>query len=587
MISIQVTNKRQNQRFEHTGGPIEFGRGPKRKAERFIVNDLFASRDQLRLEEITGGKVRAENLSSKQEVGVSDGTSITVGTQREFDLPVRLVVGQTYVDIEAVTDDQFDQRSLATVEGPVSESTDTTRILRPLDDLGESPAPESLAHWLETVIQLQRSVAGTPDYYDQTARALVQLVGLDQGLLLLRRDWNWDVAGKYPDNLGSKPNFSRTLLTHVVAERRTFYQDLKKWHAQPESLRGIEAAVLSPIFGANDEVLGVLYGIRTRISSRVTGIRPLEAQIVQLLAAAVGANLSRSLATRNQLQFEQFFPADVARDLENDLGLLDGRLQEVTLMSARIDRYPAIAEKLGAQQACRLARDVLERLTERVLEHRGVVVEYHDAGLLAVWNAPIAQPDHALLAAGTALGMTDSLPDLSAKWQAAIGAPLALGIGMHLGSAQVGSMGSTHRFKYGVFGPAVKMVHQLQGATKSLGRGILITGPLQNQLPDTLATRRLCQARFCGHAEPLPIYELHGVAGTPEWTTFRDAYEAALMQFEFGQWGRACQSLLPLIQKAERQDTYDPATLVLTRIACDCLQKAPANFDPVLDLEKL
>jgi adenylate cyclase len=287
------------------------------------------------------------------------------------------------------------------------------------------------------------------------------------------------------------------------------------------------------------------------------------------------------------LQFEQFFAPSIAQELDRDLNRLDGRSQEVTLLSARLDRYGPLAERLGPQNACRLVRELLERLTERILEHRGVVVEYEGEGVLALWNAPVVQPDHALLAAGAALGMADSMPDFSAKWLQQTGEPLSLGVVLHLGAVQVGSMGCTHRFKYGVHGPALRLIRQVQAATAKLGRPLLITGPVQNHLPDTLATRRLCQARFAEAADPVPLYELHGVTGSTEWTAFRDAYEGALMQFEFGQWARACQSLLPLLQQADRQDAYDPPTLLLTRLACECLQKAPAAFDPVFRMDEL
>src|SRR5208282_3508346 len=103
MISIRVTNQKQNHQFEHSSGSIEFGRGmAKGKCERFVLNDLFASRDQLRVEELPDGRLRAENLSGKQEVTLGDGTSIPVGGCREVAMPIRMVVGQTYLDFQPV-----------------------------------------------------------------------------------------------------------------------------------------------------------------------------------------------------------------------------------------------------------------------------------------------------------------------------------------------------------------------------------------------------------------------------------------------------------------------------------------------------
>src|SRR5262249_45990327 len=145
--------------------------------------------------------------------------------------------------------------------------------------------PEKLAYWLETVIRLQRSAGSAAEFHNQTARALVDLIDLDEGMVLLRRDFNWEVVGRHakhdPD---SKPVFSRTLLSHVAAERRTFYQDLKKWSGNTASIEGIEALVVSPVFGTKDEVIGALYGARNRSAMTKGGIRALDAQVVQLLA---------------------------------------------------------------------------------------------------------------------------------------------------------------------------------------------------------------------------------------------------------------------------------------------------------------
>ena len=94
------------------------------------------------------------------------------------------------------------------------------------------------------------------------------------------------------------------------------------------------------------------------------------------------------------------------------------------------------------------------------------------------------------------------------------------------------------------------------------GLPILVTGSIQNQLPDTMATRRLCQVRFPGAKEPVPLYELYGVKGSAEWVAQRDAYESALMQYEFGQWAKDCQTLFPLVKLAETCHAAEPSSAV-------------------------
>src|SRR5581483_7299341 len=125
---------------------------------------------------------------------------------------------------------------------------------------------------------------------------------------------------------------------------------------------------------------------------------------------------------------------------------------------------------------------------------------------------------------------------------------------------------------------------RLEGATKQLGIPILITGSTHAQLPRTFATRRLCQVRVLGTAGAVVIYELQGETATPEWLAQKDTYEAALALYEAGEWAKASQTLVPLLQEAGQQARYDRPTLRLLRRAGECLEAPPAVFDPVMEL---
>ena len=94
--------------------------------------------------------------------------------------------------------------------------------------------------------------------------------------------------------------------------------------------------------------------------------------------------------------------------------------------------------------------------------------------------------------------------------------------------------------------------------------------------------RRLCRARVVGIATPVEVYELcPTTAEDTAWCALRDSYEAALGQFEAGDWARACRTLYPLL--ASQPDRYDVPSLTLIGRAVDCLKKPRATFDPVLD----
>jgi adenylate cyclase len=607
MLSIRVTNARQDQSFEHTGGPVELGRGPRRRVERIKIEDSFVSRDQLQLEELPDGRVRLENLSQTNAITVGGGEGLPPGGVRELLLPVRLAVGQTQIDLAYEVPDSWDRNSLLTINQPVRSGAQTPGI-RKLADLGETPAPETLAHWLETLIGLQGAARGVTAFHAEIAQALVNLIGLDVGMVLLRHGTTWEVASQHAVGDAAAVGISRTLLNHVVAERRTFFQEwgpglspaglnlgrTLQAGQEPGFLPSMSvqsgpeggAVVVSPIFGLHDEVAGALYGLRRGLSGRKNqGIRPLEAQVVQLLAAAVGANLARTAAARTRVQFEQFFSAELVRELERDPNLLEGREQEVTILVSDLRGFSGLSERLGPQTICRLLRDLMERLSERIVEHGGVIVDYAGDGLLAMWNAPAVQEDHRARACRAALAMLDEMPGLNAQWQQTAGTPLAIGIGLNTGPAQVGNTGSSRKFKYGPLGHTVNLAARVQEATKKLRLPLMITAATRQALPAAWTTRRLGQYRLTGIAEGITLFELRGEPLPSGWAAWRDAYEAALTAYENRQWARACQTLLAQVELTSQPDRQDTPTLKLLRRAWDCLETPPEPFDPVMVLE--
>jgi signal transduction histidine kinase len=159
-------------------------------------------------------------------------------------------------------------------------------------------------------VAVQRATPTSPEYYDQTARALVDLVNLDSGLILLRNGDAWRVVARaFRDEGVPGREFSYTILRRVVQERRTFYQSGMN-SSQSDSLYHVQSVVASPIFDAQDQVVGALYGSRGR-SPRAREIGDLEAQLVQVLASAVGAGLVR---VEQEMRASQFRVAKEAAE---------------------------------------------------------------------------------------------------------------------------------------------------------------------------------------------------------------------------------------------------------------------------------
>jgi adenylate cyclase len=586
MLRIRVSNKLEHQEIEHASGPLEFGRGPERNnIPRCILKDLYVSKDHIRLLELESGRVRVENLSQRNSIRLDDNSVIDLGTSREFAPPVHLMVGETSVDIERAQAPDSEERVLQVIASPFPRPEDASHTT--LMELGRSPAPETLANWFETVIAVQRAAGGSQEFFQQTARAVVMLVGLDRGLVLLRREGRWMVQARHPEEprpLGRE--FSATTLERMERERRTLFQAAQSVSNPAVSLQGIEAVAASPIFDAHDGVVGAVYGCRSRFTAHAgLGIGSLEAQVMQLLASVVGVGLARqeqeARATRRLVQLEQFFPGDLAREMEQNPHVLDGQEREVTVLFSDIRGFSHMAERLGPMDTFRLAGDVMDRLTARVQETGGIVVHYAGDGLMALWNAPKDVHDHAARACRTALGMLADQPALDADWQERLGRPVRLGIGLNTGLALCGNTGSKKKFHYGALGHAVNLASRVEGATKQLGIPIILTGSTHAQLGDGFATRRLCRARLPGIDGATDLYELQAETATEQWQEWHLTYERGLALYEAARWLEACRTLHTLLFGDTEHDR--PTLMLLTR-ATQNMQTPPEPFDAVIDL---
>ncbi len=625
-LRIQATHETQRRDFKHDNGPLEFGRGPQRDVPRCQIDDPNVSRDQLRIEELSDRRLRVKNLSRRIVAAVFGQDAIEAGQSREIPLPVRLQIGKTRIDISVATSaasnataETIDNRgrhagdatAIVSPPGPAKTGTDAPVDLACLASIppppvnraarrgrsratepAETPADNStdrLADWLQTIIDLQREAPASPSFFEQTAHAMMRLIELDLGLVLLRLEKGWNVVGAATSDDHVSVRYSRTLVDHVARERLTFYQDLDLLGPSTASLADVDAAVASPIFGLGDDVVGVLYGSRGTGKIVARGpIGRLEAQFAQLLAAAVGTNLTRAAALRTRVQFEQFFSPDLVHELERDPNLLDGRMAQVSILCSDLRGFTEISQRLGAAKTCDILRDIMERLTHWILEFGGVIVDFAGDGILAMWNAPTPQPDHAARACRAALAMLGEFPSLNQRWAGELppNGRLALGIGINSGLAQVGNTGSSRRFKYGPHGHAVNLASRVQDATKRLGLPLLITASSRALLPVEIQSRRLGKVRLPGVAEPETLYELHGEQAATEWLTQRDMYEAALAEYESQQWSQACRTLLAIPKALQDQWQNDGPTLALLQRARECLANPPETFEAIIDDSK-
>ena len=215
---------------------------------------------------------------------------------------------------------------------------------------------------------------------------------------------------------------------------------------------------------------------------------------------------------------------------------LGGETREVTVLFCDVRGFTLISEGLSAQDVIRFLNRLFTPLSEIILAERGTIDKFMGDSVMAFWNAPLLDADHARNACIAALRMGAELERLNAAWAAEAAerglqfSPVRIGIGLNTGACCVGNVGSPQRFDYSILGDVVNVASRLEEATKTFGVPI-IAGEHTVQAAPGLAFLEIDAAAIRGKARPERIFALLGdefVAGSDRFRALKRAHEALL-----------------------------------------------------------
>jgi adenylate cyclase len=584
--------------------PLELGRQDKLKGERgpFFRSSKGAevrlviaphderniSRTHALLVRQDDGTVRIENRSSSLPIGIENEPPLEPGGVRPLKPNGLLTLGTKSIRVCYEPESDSTRHALREATMPPNLQASAQRF----PGLTEQPTAASelnrqMLNWLQTSMGVFQSAASSAEFFQKAAQAVVDVIGLDTGRVLIWDGDRWETRAFATDGETAEDDYPPSLrvLNQVRVEKRTFWELSNLASDKKDSLTGVEAVVATPLLDPNGAVIGAVYGDRRRAWGGLGQdlITELEAMLVQLIASGVAAGMSRlqqeHAALSARVQFEQFFTRELSEQLSLQPDLLAGRDAEVSLLFCDIRGFSRISERLGAEKTVQWIGDVMGVLSDCVLAHAGVLVDYIGDELVAMWGAPAMQPEHAQLACRAALDMLNALPHINERWSAVLQEPMAFGIGINSGIARVGNTGSRHKFKYGPLGNTVNLASRVQGATKYLRSPILITGSTCSRLDAGFQSRRLCLVRVVNIVEPVELHEL-APSDQPGWSVLQQGYETALSAFEHRDFRRAAQVLTGLLEKWPDDG---PCLLLLSR-AATCLIAPTSEFNPVWEL---
>jgi adenylate cyclase len=214
--------------------------------------------------------------------------------------------------------------------------------------------------------------------------------------------------------------------------------------------------------------------------------------------------------------FSRYVSAEIAQKIVEafDKGQLElgGEEREITVLFADVRGFTTLSEGLTPPEVVHILNIFLEQMTSIVMQYGGAINKYIGDNMMAFWNAPYSQEDHAWLATQAALGMLEEIRKINETGQ--FTAPVQFGIGINTGPVVVGNVGSQRRTEYTPIGDTVNVASRLCGVAPG---GVCYIGARTRELlGDRVKPTDVLHLKLKGKAEPVEIHELHPASSMAE-----------------------------------------------------------------------
>ncbi len=209
--------------------------------------------------------------------------------------------------------------------------------------------------------------------------------------------------------------------------------------------------------------------------------------------------------------FARYVPRNLVRQLirlEERGGDIAPAEHEVTILFTDIAGYSSISEGMRPSDLAGMLNDYFEAIVLPIMGSDGTVDKFIGDAIMAFWNAPVRQADHADRALAAALEIRKVSARLNAERQAAGAPALVTRIGVHTGTALVGNIGSKDRMNYTIIGDAVNTTARLEALGKEVGETLCISGETRAAATEAYAWREIGRVELRGRSSETTVFTI-------------------------------------------------------------------------------
>ncbi|MGV6809888.1 MAG: CHASE2 domain-containing protein [bacterium] len=248
---------------------------------------------------------------------------------------------------------------------------------------------------------------------------------------------------------------------------------------------------------------------------------PIQAYLLFLLLQMPAEwAMTQSKVRRLKNTFGGYLPAPLIDSLDryDEATMLAPRRRKITVLFADIANFTQLSEQLSPEMTATLTQKILSQLTKCVYDHQGTLDKYMGDAVMAFWNAPLEQADHAKLALCCGVDMIRVIQafedvDVMQQDQTINKHPISIRIGIHTGEVIVGDLGTPYRHAYTAIGDAVNVAARLQEKAKELGEVLLYSDSVYQHLPVVIVKAVIADNEHI--TSDLTIHDQHDTRSMP------------------------------------------------------------------------
>jgi adenylate cyclase len=217
---------------------------------------------------------------------------------------------------------------------------------------------------------------------------------------------------------------------------------------------------------------------------------------------------------REKRVVKRLFGRYVSRDVYDqllanpDIAELGGKRRDMSVLFSDIRGFTTVTEKGQPEELVAQLNEYFSRMVDVVFTHRGTVDKFVGDMVMALYGAPLDDPDHAEHAVAAAIAMVDELGALNRKWAAEGRPQLDIGVGVNSGDMIAGNIGSASIMSYTVIGDNVNLGSRLESLNKDYKTRIIISDATRARLKGMYDIRPLGDVVVKGKTRPVAIFEV-------------------------------------------------------------------------------